>query len=303
MTPTYVQEAQDLQTCVFARDRSEPAGQALIEVARRLTRDTDPDRFTRNRPVHEEAFQRLMSAAIAKVDIACGTPAMMLGSVTPSNFSPWLSLRSRSTGIQAATAPPTGTRSGRDHHRWPRREETHLLIPKRNHRARYNAAERALETFYGRDMTILYRKPTKATETLRTWLSTTFRARCNTVMVRPKEINETPVGTSYANFGNAHLVIQLIIAMYHANANLNTTDAQSLLSYRKVRVRRGSTMIIAPYAVQELVYQLLWSQLTVDESPSHEADVYFVDLVRTDRPRLVNDQFRLAVAFTGALLG
>ncbi|KAM0198575.1 hypothetical protein ACHAPQ_010963 [Fusarium lateritium] len=286
MTPTYVQEAQDLQTCVFARDRSEPAGQALIEVARRLTRDTDPDRFTRNRPVHEEAFQRLMSAAIAKVDIACGTPAMMLG-----------------TGIQAATAPPTGTRSGRDHHRWPRREETHLLIPKRNHRARYNAAERALETFYGRDMTILYRKPTKATETLRTWLSTTFRARCNTVMVRPKEINETPVGTSYANFGNAHLVIQLIIAMYHANANLNTTDAQSLLSYRKVRVRRGSTMIIAPYAVQELVYQLLWSQLTVDESPSHEADVYFVDLVRTDRPRLVNDQFRLAVAFTGALLG
>ncbi|KAM0262372.1 hypothetical protein ACHAPA_009268 [Fusarium lateritium] len=260
MTPTYVQEAQDLQTCVFARDRSEPAGQALIEVARRLTRDTDPDRFTRNRP-------------------------------------------SRSTGIQAATAPPTGTRSGRDHHRWPRREETHLLIPKRNHRARYNAAERALETFYGRDMTILYRKPTKATETLRTWLSTTFRARCNTVMVRPKEINETPVGTSYANFGNAHLVIQLIIAMYHANANLNTTDAQSLLSYRKVRVRRGSTMIIAPYAVQELVYQLLWSQLTVDESPSHEADVYFVDLVRTDRPRLVNDQFRLAVAFTGALLG
>lgn len=35
-----VQEPQDLQTCVFARDCVKPAGQSLIEVARRLTRDT-----------------------------------------------------------------------------------------------------------------------------------------------------------------------------------------------------------------------------------------------------------------------
>lgn len=64
---------------------------------------------------------------------------------------------------------------------------------------------------------------------------------------------------SYANFGNAHLVIQLIIAMYRANANLNATDAQNSLNDNKIRVRRGSTMILAPYAVQKLVYQLLLS--------------------------------------------
>lgn len=75
-------------------------------------------------------------------------------------------------------------------------------------------------------------------------------------------------------------------------------------------------MILTPYAVQKLVYQLLLSQLTVaevpkdlvevrtiDESPSHEADVCFVDLVRTDRLGFINDQFRLAVAFMRAKLG
>lgn len=86
-------------------------------------------------------------------------------------------------------------------------------VLKRNHRARYNAAEWALETFYGRDMSIVYRQPTEATETFRAWLQTTFQARCSTAMLRPREISETPVGTSYANFGNAHLVIQPIIAI------------------------------------------------------------------------------------------
>jgi hypothetical protein len=69
------------------------------------------------------------------------------------------------------------------------------------------------------------------------------------VMVRPREINETPVGTSYANFGNGHLVIQLVIAMYRVNANLNANDAQNSLSDNKVQLRRGSTMILTPYAV------------------------------------------------------
>lgn len=39
---------------------------------------TDPDGFILNRPKHEEAFQGLMSAAIAKVDMACGTPVALL---------------------------------------------------------------------------------------------------------------------------------------------------------------------------------------------------------------------------------
>lgn len=108
-------------------------------------------------------------------------------------------------------------------------------------------------------MSIVYRQPTEATETFRAWLNTTVEARCNMAMTRSGEINETPVGTSYAN--------------------------------NKVQVRRGgSTIILTPYAVQKLAYQLLLSQLnvakvpkdlgirTIDESLSHETGVCSVDL-------------------------
>jgi hypothetical protein len=39
---------------------------------------TDPDGLTVNRPKHEEAFQGLMNADVAKFDIACGTPVALL---------------------------------------------------------------------------------------------------------------------------------------------------------------------------------------------------------------------------------
>lgn len=108
-------------------------------------------------------------------------------------------------------------------------------------------------------MSIVYRQPTEATETFRVCINTTFEARCNMVMVRPREINETPVGNSYTN--------------------------------NKVQVRRGGpTMILTPYTVQKLAYQVLLSQLTVAEVPkdfelrtideylSHETGVCSVDL-------------------------
>ncbi|KAG5663693.1 hypothetical protein KAF25_006278 [Fusarium avenaceum] len=105
-------------------------------------------------------------------------------------------------------------------------------------------------------MSIVYHQPTEATETFRVCINTTFEAHCNTVMVRPREINKTPVGNSYTN--------------------------------NKVQVRRsGSTMILTPYAVQKLAYQLLLSQLTVAEVPK-DFELRTIDYVT--REQAVQDQ-------------
>ncbi|KLP18705.1 hypothetical protein CEK26_008549 [Fusarium fujikuroi] len=80
--------------------------------------------------------------------------------------------------------------------------------------------------------------------------------------------------------------------------------------------RRASVLILTPYKEQKRLYDLLLRQLTeaevpkdlvevrtVDDSPSHEADVVILDLARTVKKGFVNEAPRMNVATTRARLG
>ncbi|RKL27005.1 hypothetical protein BFJ72_g13439 [Fusarium proliferatum] len=103
--------------------------------------------------------------------------------------------------------------------------------------------------------------------------------------------SETVCGTSYYNEGYANFVIQLTI-------------------------QRASVLILTPYKEQKRLYDLLLRQLTeaevpkdlvevrtVDDSPSHEAGVVILDLVRTVKKGFINNAPRMNVATTRARLG
>ncbi|KAI1062102.1 hypothetical protein LB506_009789 [Fusarium annulatum] len=80
--------------------------------------------------------------------------------------------------------------------------------------------------------------------------------------------------------------------------------------------RRASVLILTPYKEQKRLYNLLLRQLTeaevpkdlvevrtVDDSPSHEAGVVILDLVRTVKKGFINNAPRMNVATTRARLG
>lgn len=100
-------------------------------------------------------------------------------------------------------------------------------------------------------------------------------------------------GTSFSNEVNAHYTMQLVTQIYRDAGILDARDLS----------RRGSVLIITPYSVQKNYYDLLLRELTkakipksllevrtVDDSPSHEADIVIVDWVRTNSRGFIADQ-------------
>lgn len=113
-------------------------------------------------------------------------------------------------------------------------------------------------------------------------------------------------GTSFSNEGNAHYTMQLVTQIYKDASILDARDLS----------RRGSVLIIAPYSVQKNYYDLLLRELTeaeipkslvevrtVDDSPSHEADIVIVDWVRTNNRGFIADPKRMCVALSRARIG
>jgi hypothetical protein len=98
------------------------------------------------------------------------------------------------------------------------------FVLKRNHRAWRRAAEFVTGAFYGRDMSIVYRIPTKATGSFKDCLKATFNARGTAIMLRPKV-----VGFSFANYYHANYVVQLIIQMYRGGKILNAARTRLFL--------------------------------------------------------------------------
>ncbi|KAK7398570.1 hypothetical protein QQX98_012048 [Neonectria punicea] len=184
-----------------------------------------------------------------------------------------------------------------------------------NHRAWGMAAEWAQGFFYGKQMSIVNRGRNSATSNIRQWITRQTGARSTTVMFKIPEATENPVGTSYANDANALFVMQLVVQMYREMNPLNVRDVAACRRGEEVRVRRGSIMILTPYSVQKNQYQLLLRQMsaaeyptdlvevrTIDDSPSHEADIVLIDLVRTAKLGFIGDPRRMDVMMTRARL-
>ncbi|KAF4992294.1 hypothetical protein FGRMN_7261 [Fusarium graminum] len=121
-----------------------------------------------------------------------------------------------------------------------------------NDRARAKAAEWVQDMFYGENMDIV---------------------NCHFNGAVQSEIE---FDTSFSNQGNAHFVIPFVFLMFKDGTILDARGPS----------RRDSVLIITPYSVQKNYYDLLLDELTVaevpkslvevrtvDEAPSHEADI------------------------------
>ncbi|KAF5703994.1 hypothetical protein FMUND_12753 [Fusarium mundagurra] len=127
-----------------------------------------------------------------------------------------------------------------------------------------------------------------------------------TVLIRPDNSEESKNGSCFVNRANAHLAVQLVVQLYRDAALVDARDFS----------KRASVLILTPYKGQRRVYDLLLKQLTkaevpktlvevrtVDDSPSHEADVVILDLVRTVKKGFIHEAPRMNVATTRARLG
>ncbi|KAF4958246.1 hypothetical protein FSARC_11044, partial [Fusarium sarcochroum] len=83
-----------------------------------------------------------------------------------------------------------------------------------------------------------------------------FETYSTTLMIRLSS-DESKIGTSFSNPGNAHFVIQLIVQAYRQAHLLNAQDP----------TKRATTLIITPYAVQKSLYDILFRNLTPARPP------------------------------------
>ncbi|KAF5678397.1 hypothetical protein FDENT_8973 [Fusarium denticulatum] len=121
-----------------------------------------------------------------------------------------------------------------------------------------------------------------------------------TVLIRPDNSEESKSGNSFANRANAHSAVQVVVQLYRDAALVNARDFS----------KRAFVLILTPYKGHRRVYDILLKQLTeaevpktlvevqtVNDLPSHEADVVILDLVRTvkniaEAPRMNVDTTR-----------
>jgi hypothetical protein len=184
-----------------------------------------------------------------------------------------------------------------------------LFRLRKNYRARVKAVEWAQSMFYGESMDVVHCRHNQASKNFINWVIKTFagyKTYSSTLLIRPPNCNESMFGTSFSNEGNAHFAVQLVIQLYR---DANVLDARDLS-------RRGSVLIITPYSVQKNYYDLLLNDVTeaeipkalvevrtVDDSPSHEADIVIVDWVRTNKKGFIDNPQRMCVALSRARIG
>lgn len=119
------------------------------------------------------------------------------------------------------------------------------------------------------------------------------------------------VGTSFANPIDALFIREFLVYMYRHAPIVNAGDFLQNISPPRV----GTVLTITGYSAQNNELQGCLRELTaaevlldkisvrtIDDSPSHEADVVIIGLVRSDQGGFLNHQIRLAVMMTRSRL-
>ncbi|KAJ4267489.1 hypothetical protein NW762_003596 [Fusarium torreyae] len=283
-----------------------------------------------NRLKHEEEYRKLIDCAVSKIDIAVGTggsgrfreaPARLPENLSVALQALWQSAFCISIGDTKQFPPIRVTFSQSDfkavfakqrqvslsHHIENAGRITFRL--RKNYRARVHAAQWAQNVFYGDNMAVAHRTHTQATRNFLDWVTKTFVAfntKFTTLMIRPSYVEESKIGTSFSNPGNANFAMQLVVQLYRL---ANILDARDLN-------RRASVLFLTSYASQKNLYDLLLRELTpagvpkslvevrmIDDSSSHEADIIIIDWVRTAKRGFISDPQRMAVALSRARIG
>ncbi|KAF5615140.1 hypothetical protein F52700_13529 [Fusarium sp. NRRL 52700] len=121
------------------------------------------------------------------------------------------------------------------------------------------------------------------------------------LLIRPDNTEVSKSGSSVSSPANANFAVKLVVQLYRDAALVDARDFSE----------RATVLILTPYKEQKYTYELLLRQLTkaevpkdlvevrtVDDSPSHEADVIIFDLVRTVKKGFINESPRMNVAMT-----
>ncbi|KAF4458022.1 hypothetical protein F53441_176 [Fusarium austroafricanum] len=141
----------------------------------------------------------------------------------------------------------------------------HQVPPHRELSARVHAADWMQTMFYG-NMSIVHREHTLATKNFWNWVVkkfASFKTQSTTLMIRPDNAHETKSGHSYFSESNANFVAQLVVQLYRQ---------AELLDARDHFTTRFSEL--TPAEVPKSLVEVR----TIDDSPSHEADIVIVDL-------------------------
>ncbi|KAF5546057.1 hypothetical protein FPHYL_10580 [Fusarium phyllophilum] len=129
-----------------------------------------------------------------------------------------------------------------------------------------------------------------------------------TLLIRPDNAEESKSGNSVSNSANANanFAVQLVVQLYRDAAPVDAHDFS----------KRASVLILTAYKEQKRLHNLLLQQLTeaevpkdlvevrnVNDSPSHEADVIILDLVRTLKGDFIKEAPRMNVGMARARIG
>ncbi|KAG9253167.1 uncharacterized protein F5Z01DRAFT_688635 [Emericellopsis atlantica] len=190
---------------------------------------------------------------------------------------------------------------------------------KYTHRAFGLAFEIPRQVFYRETMSVVHQH-SNVTRLWNSFFATmmgtenSFRPKIPSIMIDPKNSIEELYGYSFINKENARLVQKLVVQLYQSAPVYNTKDLyKSGIAGSRRQIRRGSVLIVTAYAAQKNLLRGYLKELqpneaplglidvrTIDESPSHQADVVIIDLPRTTRGVFQNNHNRLCIGSTRA---
>ncbi|TQV92299.1 MFS monocarboxylate transporter [Cordyceps javanica] len=186
-----------------------------------------------------------------------------------------------------------------------------------NHRVYGSAGEFPCEVLYKGRMIQTHTDESPATIAVGEWFARHSQSRKNALFV-DLHSEEQEQGTSKINPTSAYFVVQLAVDIAR-EMKLPLMDDYKKFDNpleNKDSIRKGRILILVAYAPQKVqvlsclkkisaheVDKSRISVRTIDDSPSHEAEIAIVDLVRTGRIGFLAEPARLKVAATRAQLG
>ncbi|KAI1013581.1 hypothetical protein LB503_001893 [Fusarium chuoi] len=116
-----------------------------------------------------------------------------------------------------------------------------------------------------------------------------------TLLIRPDNAEESKGGNSISNpaKAKANFAVQLVVQLHRDVALVDARD------FSKRESKRLYDLLLRQLTEAEVPKDLVEVR-TVDDSPSHEADVVVLDLVRTVKKGCINEAPRMNVATTRA---
>ncbi|KAJ2967465.1 hypothetical protein NQ176_g9647 [Zarea fungicola] len=186
-----------------------------------------------------------------------------------------------------------------------------------NHRVYGSVGEFPCQWLYKDKMTQVNTADNSATEAVGKWFRDFGGAATNSLFV---DLNseEQQQGTSKVNMSSAFCAVQIAV---HIGREMRVPLMEDFKQHdnaleMKDSIRKGRILILVAYSAHVAKVQYFLKKVSdhevdksritvrsIGDSPSHEAEIVIVDLVRTESPGFLTEPARLKVAATRAQLG